>query len=595
MIKYLRIAALALVGAMMTGCSSSEDSIAEEPQPPVNTGNIVTLTTTVSFDDGADTRALTGTGVKTFAKDETMAVIYHNGTETVKAVSHPLKDGDITNEGKSATFTFDLETPNTSQAVTYIYPAAMAGNTGVDYSKLISQDGTLATLASNYDLCTKSGAWNGANLPSLTLDNQLAILAVTLKNSDGSSDITGSIMSMTVSDGTNSYNVTGHDSDGHIYVAIRPTTSADITVTATAGTYTYTKSLSAKTYDAGNGYSVSWRMTPDPTVTLSTPLTFLAVTDGTIVVNKPKNSMKYYKNGAVATVITETTTIDVKAGDKVAFYGKGTCYYASDNNHTTFSGGTARVRVYGNIMSLLNETGYATATELSKDQVFRQLFDGNTTLTDASDLLLPAMTLTTNCYHGMFAYCTALTAAPATLPAETLASQCYFYMFSGCSSLTTAPKLNATTLADRCYWAMFAGCSSLTTAPALPAMTLTINCYSGMFSDCTALTAAPATLPAETLAISCYDSMFAGCTSLTTAPVLPAPTLVQKCYKYMFNGCTSLKAVTCLATDISADDCTLEWLENVAPTGTFTKASSMTTWPSDISGIPSGWTVVNAN
>ena len=32
--KFLSMAALALVGAMMTGCSSSDDSIAETPQQP---------------------------------------------------------------------------------------------------------------------------------------------------------------------------------------------------------------------------------------------------------------------------------------------------------------------------------------------------------------------------------------------------------------------------------------------------------------------------------------------------------------------------------------------------------------------------------
>jgi len=60
----------------------------------------------------------------------------------------------------------------------------------------------------------------------------------------------------------------------------------------------------------------------------------------------------------------------------------------------------------------------------------------------------------------------------------------------------------------------------------------------------------------------------------------------------MFDGCTKLSAVTCLATDISADECTTYWLDGVAATGTFTKAASMTDWPSGIHGIPDGWTRV---
>ena len=256
------MAALALVGAMMTGCSS-DDNFAVEQQPE-NKNNVVTLTTTVGLDGGAGTtRALTSTGVKTFAEGETMAVIYNNGTSTVKAVSHALEVSDITDGGKKATFTFDLETPNKSADVTYIYPAAMANADGtVNYSALNSQNGTLTSLAANLDYCTKSGAWDGDNLPTLTLENQLAILAVTLKNEAGSSDITSSTTKLTVSDGTNTYNVNRSEAEGPIYVAIRPTTEATIDITATSDSKGYYKILTTpKSYTASNGYSVSWKMT----------------------------------------------------------------------------------------------------------------------------------------------------------------------------------------------------------------------------------------------------------------------------------------------------------------------------------------------
>ena len=191
---FLSMAALALVAAMMTGCSNDDNY-----QQPVNKNNVVTLTTTVGLDGGAGTtRALSSTGVKTFAAGETMAVIYNNGTSTVKAVSHALEESDITDGGKKATFTFDLETPDKAQEVTYIYPAAMAKEDGtVNYSALNSQDGTLTSLAANLDYCTKSGAWDGENLPSLTLENQLAILAITLKDEAGTSEITSTITGLT--------------------------------------------------------------------------------------------------------------------------------------------------------------------------------------------------------------------------------------------------------------------------------------------------------------------------------------------------------------------------------------------------------------
>jgi hypothetical protein len=64
----------------------------------------------------------------------------------------------------------------------------------------------------------------------------------------------------------------------------------------------------------------------------------------------------------------------------------------------------------------------------------------------------------------------------------------------------------------------------------------------------------------------------------------------------MFSGCTNLNYVKCLATDISADYCTISWLDDVAPEGTFVKDADMNDWeigPRDgaVWGIPEGWTV----
>jgi len=220
------------------------------------------------------------------------------------------------------------------------------------------------------------------------------------------------------------------------------------------------------------------------------------------------------------------------------------------------------------------------------------MFYGCTSLTTAPEL--PSTTLASSCYMGMFEGCTSLTTAPE-LPATTLAMNCYYTMFQGCTSLTTAPELPAITLASHCYQSMFWGCKSLTTAPELPATTLADSCYWGMFSYCTNLTTAPSILLATTLASGCYDGMFRGCTSLTTAPELPATTLASYCYYHMFYGCTNLNSITCLATDISARDCTRDWVNGVASSGTFTRDEPMTSWTSGVNGIPNGWTVKNVH
>ena len=387
--------------------------------------------------------------------------------------------------------------------------------------------------------------------------------------------------------------------------------------------------------------NAGFSMTVNTELSSSTPLTLEALSSGTIVVNNPKDGMQYSKNGGTKTTMSGTTTIDVDAGDKVQFYGNGTSI--TSYSGTSIAGGTADVKAYGNIMSLIDEENYATAPTLSSVQAFRWFFQNNVKLTDASSLLLPATTLAAQCYQYMFAGCTSLTVAPA-LPAETLDQSCYAYMFNGCSSLTTAPALPATALALQCYYYMFNGCSSLTTAPALPAETLARNCYAYMFSGCksltaapalpamtmvrecyqymfkgctslttapalpattldrvcyanmfngcTSLTAAPAQLPALTLAQQCYQYMFDGCTSLTTAPTLPATTLASGCYANMFNGCSNLSSITCLATSIGTGT-TSNWVNGVAGTGTFTKASGIE-WPTGNNGIPNDWTVVDA-
>ena len=232
------------------------------------------------------------------------------------------------------------------------------------------------------------------------------------------------------------------------------------------------------------------------------------------------------------------------------------------------------------------------ATTLAKE-CYSSMFENCSTLTAAP--ALPATTMAEACYKQMFRGCTSLTTVPSNLlPATTMKEECYYGMFDSCTNLTAAPVLPATTLAEYCYAVMFQNCSSLTAAPALPATTLAAFCYGAMFYGCSSLTAAPV-LPATTLTEFCYTTMFAGCTSLTTAPVLPATTLTNWCYRSMFYGCSNLNSVTCLATtNITAPNCTGEWLYGVAATGTF-YANPSTNWPTNSEdGIPSGWTRQNA-
>ena len=206
-------------------------------------------------------------------------------------------------------------------------------------------------------------------------------------------------------------------------------------------------------------------------VTLSTPLTVEALTDGTITVSDPKAGMQYSLNGTAKTAVT-TTGIEMKEGDKVAFYGNGTSITSYYGTTIGGSGDGFLCKVYGNIMSLVDEENFATATELTDLSTFKQLFYSNTSLTDASDLLLPATTLTYSCYFCMFGYCTSLTAVP-NLPATTLATSCYDSMFEYCTGLTALPLLPARELADNCYALMFQDCYKLASVTCLATTNVT--------------------------------------------------------------------------------------------------------------------------
>ena len=193
-------------------------------------------------------------------------------------------------------------------------------------------------------------------------------------------------------------------------------------------------------------------------------------------------------NGATWTAKTATSggtaIATLNTGEKVLLKGENAAYYR--NSFDSYDGGFT-YKVYGNIMSLISGDSFTSATTLSEDYTFAQLFSNSSGLTDASNLVLPATTLVNYCYFGMFFGCTSLTEAPSILPATTLADWCYMSMFRVCTSLTTAPELPATTLGYGCYYAMFYNSTSLTTAPELPAATLTSRCYETMFSGCTSL------------------------------------------------------------------------------------------------------------
>ncbi len=306
--------------------------------------------------------------------------------------------------------------------------------------------------------------------------------------------------------------------------------TATITATATG----YSSASGKKMFvEEKKSYKVTVEGVPAPApapstpivVTKSTPFTIEALEDGATVTFKALNSavardIQYSKDDGATwtdgnTGGTGVSVVLAKVGDRGMFRGENTNYATSGNNDYNHIDCDKNIKVYGNIMSLIQKTGFETLTALTADHAFRRLFKDNVKLIDASDLLLPAKTLTNYCYTYMFYGCANLTAAPKEMPATTVANDCYSCMFQGCIKLTTVPvELPATVMKEWCYSSMFYGCSSLTTAPKLPATTLANRCYGMMFYNCTKL--AEAWVKTGYDGGACYQ-MFTGCTNASTS------------------------------------------------------------------------------
>ena len=310
-------------------------------------------------------------------------------------------------------------------------------------------------------------------------------------------------------------------------------------VKGVASTGTFTKAASMTTLPTGaNGIPEGWTVKDYGAVEPQFNGLYITPADASAISVTPNSSyyalhgkyLKYSFDGNTWNDWNGSVTIEPE--QKMYLKGEDDYVWNSSTNDKLITS-SGYYNVGGDISSLTNEIAEV------KEHTFRNLFNGDSYIKDASNLVLPA---------------------------EKLASYCYLNMFLNCTSLTTTPELPATGLAQYCYSSMFYGCYSLKTAPALPA---------------------------TTLAERCYNFMFENCTSLTTAPELPATTLDKYCYNSMFYGCSKLNSITMLATNISATKCLNNWVSGVSTTGTFTKAASMTTLPKGTSGIPSGWTVVN--
>ena len=337
--RKLFLASLAIVSALTASCINQ----LEEPQQPQQ-GNSVTLTTTVGIKANPATKALGADGKKTFAENDQITFVYKNTSGQTTVAFTQLTASDISADGKTATISVTMDSPAENGQLRLIYPSSMAqyniandatidDEHTIDYQYLRnSQNGFLDNLGSNFDLAVYDGTMNGDQLPaSITLANKLTICAYTIKNSDGTQDLTSTITNLTVSDGTDTYTIGRSAGVGPIYVAMKPVTDAEITLTATdENGQHYTKTVTNKTYAANNIYPLGMRMTETYKTYSTLPVgTLLKLGDQiALSTNKHINSEQWIESGKAPFTLVRANV----EGSTVTEAADGTHYVLKDKD-----------------------------------------------------------------------------------------------------------------------------------------------------------------------------------------------------------------------------------------------------------------------
>ena len=237
--KFFFMAALALTFA---ACSNDDNDIALQPAEQAANGEI-TITATVSSDEGATNRALSIDGsniASTWKLTDQFAILFNDGTNDVKRTATVSSI-----QGSSVTITFTIPgslASNTACTIVYPASAANATNTGADVNAaLATQNGKIETTpevrvgTATIDKTTHS-------LTSVTkLTAQNAIFKFTLKDIAGTSDKAAT--EFIVKDGSNNVitTVTPAAATNELYVALPALAT---------GTYWFNATVDSKPYIA---------------------------------------------------------------------------------------------------------------------------------------------------------------------------------------------------------------------------------------------------------------------------------------------------------------------------------------------------------
>lgn len=270
---------------------------------------------------------------------------------------------------------------------------------------------------------------------------------------------------------------------------------------------------------------------------ISTQATSARYQDISISVDLGKTWNTYKAN------ITGVLVATLNKGDKL--FAKGTnSGYGTANGQTKFIS-SKKFIVYGNIMSLINESTYKTNKTLGS-YAFAKAFYQNLNLISAENLILPATTLADSSYSSMFNGCTNLLYSPKVLPATSVPINAYNSMFNNCPAMLTAPEILGTTFAQSAVYGTFNGDRSIKEIKLSSNITCTGNTsFYRSFQDCASLEKINSKL---TLTVSsgsqCFQETFNRCYNLKGPIELHLSGAEYRSFQSIFYSCSSLDNVS---------------------------------------------------
>lgn len=308
----------------------------------------------------------------------------------------------------------------------------------------------------------------------------------------------------------------------------------------------------------------------------SNTLTLTSTLSGVPSPSDYSQTVQYSKDRTNWTTITfdiqTPYTISMDQGEKVYFrndYGKFNYNDRSGNGYFTSFTCSQSNNAGGNLNSLLDYTNIDNVT--LPIGAFFNLLSQNSTLVDASDIVITHTVLNEFSHAEIFKYCTSLTGVPDMSHITTLAYASLNGCFNHCTSLVTPPDFN-----------------SLVTTGERSGLSWT-------FHDCSSLSRTPLFQNLTTVGHFGLNQCFVNCTSLTAgADISSVTSLNTRGLDRMYLGCSSLSsAVTPTLSSWNTSNSTM-WLDGVAATGTLYNNCSVTI-PTGTNGIPSGWTEDTSN